>query len=105
MSKSVPQEKWEKGIGIIENLSRLISEHPDERPLLNQKDLERQTGFLNHLSMTFDEMTPFLKGLYLTHNSWRPKRDKDDWKMLDKTWMRRLVAQLENGSISDHEFE
>ena len=105
ISKTVPQEKWEKGIGIVENLSKLISEHPNERPLLKRKDLERQTGFLNHLTMTFDEMTPFLKGFYLTLNSWRPKRDKDDWKMSDKTWMKCLFAQLENGSISDLEFE
>ena len=105
ISKSVSQEKWEKGIGIIENLSRPLKSHESGRPTMNQKELERQTGFLNHLTMTFDKMTPYLKGFYLTLNYWRPKRDKDDWKMSDKTWMRCLVAQLDNGSISDLEFE
>ena len=38
-------------------------------------------------------------------NSWRPKRDKDDWKMSNKTWLKCLMAQLDNGSISDAEFE
>ena len=56
------------------------------RPRLNRKELERMTGFLNHLTMTFDDATPFLKGFYLTINSWRPQRDYDDWKMSDKRW-------------------
>jgi hypothetical protein len=50
-------------------------------------------------------MTPFLKGFYLTLNSWRPKRDADDWKMSDKLWMQCLVAQLENGSILESDFQ
>jgi hypothetical protein len=54
--------------------------------------------------MTFIEMTPFLKGFYLTLNLWRDKRD-DDWKMCNKTWMMCLVSQLENGSISGLEFD
>lgn len=105
ISKSVSQEKWMKGTAIVENLSKLLSDHPCERPLLNRKELERQTGFLNHLTMTFDEMTPFLKGFYLTLNSWRPNRDSDDLKVSDETWMKCLVAQLDNGSISEPEFE
>jgi hypothetical protein len=105
ISKSVSQEKWRKGKDIVENLANLIKDHPFERPLLNRKELERHTGFLNHLTMTFDDMTPFLKGFYLTLNSWRPKRDANDWKMSDKTWMKCLMAQRENGSISQEEFE
>ncbi|KAI2511896.1 hypothetical protein MHU86_2412 [Fragilaria crotonensis] len=104
ITKSVSQEKWMKGKLIIENLYSLIREHPLERPLINRKELERQTGFLNHLTMTFDDMTPFLKGFYLTLNSWRGKRDPDDWKMDDKIWMKCLVAQMENGSITEPEF-
>jgi hypothetical protein len=26
-------------------------------------------------------MTPFLKGLHLTIDAWRPKRDKKGWRM------------------------
>jgi hypothetical protein len=53
--------------------------------------------------MTIDEMTPFLKGFYLTLDSWRPKRDADDWKVSDKTCMKCLDAQLDNASISELE--
>ena len=105
ITKSVSQEKWMKGKTITQGLLRLLDSHPSERPLLNRKDLERQTGFLNHLTMTFDEMTPYLKGFYLTLNSWRPKRDRDDWKMSDKTWIQCLVAQCDNGSITERELE
>ena len=105
ITKSVSQEKWDKGRSIVSSLSALVVAHSDGRPRINRKELERQTGFLNHLTMTFDDMTPFLKGFYLTLNSWRPKRDEDDWKVSDKTWMKCLVAQLDNGSISELEFD
>ena len=78
ITKMVSQEKWQKGKTIVEDLGRQISEHPEGRPLLNRKEQERHTGFLNHLTMTFDDMTPFLKGFYLTLHSWQPKRDADD---------------------------
>ena len=105
ITKSVSLEKWNKGKDIIASLSNLIKDHPFERPVLNRKELERHTGFLNHLTMTFDDMTPFLKGFYLTLNSWRPKRDSHDWKMTDKTWMKCLVAQLEKGTITESDFQ
>ena len=55
--------------------------------------------------MTFEDMTPFLKGFYLSLNSWRPKRDANDWKMSDKLWMQCLVEKFESGSITELEFE
>ena len=103
--KTVSQEKWQKGKTIVHNLLSLIDAHPFERPVVNRKELERHTSFLNHLSMTFEDMSPFLKGFYLTLNSWRGKRDSDDWKINDKVWMKCLVAQLENGEISELEFD
>jgi hypothetical protein len=99
ISKTVSQEKWTKGRDIISNLANLLDDHPFECPLIIWKDLERETGFLNHLSMTFDGMTSFLKGFYLTLKSWRPKRDGKECKMSDKAWMGCLVAQLENGAF------
>ena len=88
ITKSVSVEKWKKGKDIIEKLINLIKDHSFERPVL-----------------TFDDMTPFLKGFYLTLNSWRPKRDSHDLKMTDKLWMECLVAQVESGAISDLEFQ
>ncbi len=98
ITKSVSQDKWLKGKVIVQDLYKLLKSHPDERPIVNRKELERHTGFLNHLTMTFDDMTPYLKGFYLTLNSWRAKRDTDDWKMSDKTWMSCDVIEAESGS-------
>ena len=105
ITKSVSQEKWQKGRSIIRGSLHILESHPEERPSLNRKELERHTGFLNHLSMTYDDMTPFLKGFYLTLNSWRPKRDSDDWKLSDKSWLKWLVSRCENGNISELELE
>ena len=81
ITKSVPTEKWEKGITILARLKEACDSDALARPILNRKQLERETGFLNHLAMTYDTTTPFLKGFYLTLNSWRPWRDDEDWKM------------------------
>ena len=88
ITKSVSEEKWEKGIRILTSLRNACISHPIRRPPLDRKQLEKDTGFLNHLSMTFDETTPFLKGFYLTLNSWRPQRDEEDWKVSLKAWQR-----------------
>ncbi len=72
ITKTVTTEKWDKGISILSKLKEACNSDPLARPILDRKQLERDTGFLNHLSMTYDTTTPFLKGFYLTLNSWRP---------------------------------
>ena len=52
--------------------------------MMNHKDLERKREFLVHLSMTFSNLVPFLKGLHLTIDSWRPLRKDDGWKFSHK---------------------
>eukprot|EP00978_Attheya_sp_CCMP212_P000171 scaffold305_cov60-Attheya_sp.AAC.4 len=39
-------------------------------------------GFLVYALMTYTFITPFLKGLHLSVENWRPNRDEDDWKVL-----------------------
>jgi hypothetical protein len=82
VSKTVSQEKWSKGRDIIQDL--LAKWESSERPMIDRKELERHTGFLNHLAMTFEDLNPFLKGFYLTLNSWRPGRDHEGWKISAK---------------------
>lgn len=48
------------------------------------KLLESKLGFLIYASRTYPMMTPYLKGLHLTLNSWRPWREEDGWKMRDR---------------------
>jgi hypothetical protein len=103
ISKSVSPEKWAKGKAIMTRLRVELEADSEERPMLNRKLLERETGFLNHLAMTFENLVPFLKGFYLTLNSWRSGRDADDWKVSDKRWDLILEERFQNGKISDLE--
>jgi hypothetical protein len=41
----------------------------------------------------------------LTLNSWRSKRDNEDWKVSDKVWIQILTSRLEKGLISIEEFD
>ena len=105
ISKTVSQEKWDKGKRIIKGISLSIQEAAAGRPILNRKQLEKETGFLNHLAMTFDTITPFLKGFYLTLNSWRDGRDDRDWKVTSKQWKEILFNRAANGGLSEGELD
>ena len=105
ISKSVSQEKWNKAKGMVDELLQTIRASIDRRPQIDRKRLEKETGFLNHLAMTFDVVRPFLKGYYLTLNSWRSKRDHGDWKLSDKRWRRMLFDRFESGGMSEFELD
>jgi hypothetical protein len=103
ITKSVSQEKWDKGRDMIGRRLAELRASKDNRPFLDWRVLERETGFLNHLSMTFETMTPYLKGFYLTLNSWREGRDENDWKLSAKRWRMLVCARLANNGISDED--
>ena len=105
ITKSVSHEKWEKGRAMVRKLWEAVANQGDNRPLLDRKALERETGFLNHLSMTFEVMVPHLKGFYLTLNSWRQGRDAEDWKVSDKQWQKIILEQYHNGKITAEELD
>ena len=104
ISKSVSQEKWDKGRAMILSLLSRCRSAVDHRPVLNRKTLEKETGFLNHLGMTFEVVTPYLKGFYLTLNSWRSHRNEGHWKVTDKQWKRILLAREEMEDMSNEEW-
>jgi hypothetical protein len=72
------QDKWDKGKSYISELQSALAAVP--RPWLDHKTLERIRGFLVHLQRVYPAITPFLKGLHLTIDSWRPGRDDEGWK-------------------------
>lgn len=73
------QEKWDKARGHLHALRAELA----QSPFLNHKTLERIRGFLVHLQRVYPAITPFLKGLHLTIDSWRPGRDAEGWKDVD----------------------
>jgi len=47
----------------------------------NHKDLEQKRGFLVYITRTYPSLTPFLKGIHLTLDSWRAGRDSEGWRI------------------------
>ena len=103
--KGVTQERWEKtqqrircigkALGLRdeytndEEIDELMAKmdarggdvpEGDVGQFLHFKALESATGFLIYVAMTYPSLKPYLKGLYLTLNSWRPNRDHHGWK-------------------------
>ena len=43
--------------------------------------MESIIGFLVYVSRTYKDITPYLKGVHLTLESWRPYRDEEGWRL------------------------
>jgi len=92
--KSVTLDKWNKGKSILRELEPWTSENGPQE--INRKDLEKKTGFLLHLTMTFSSFRPFMKGFHLTLNSWRTKRDGGGWKLSEGQWKSLVETEPED---------
>jgi hypothetical protein len=77
ISVAVSQERWDKAKEII----NWIAESMTCSDSIDYKKLERHRGFLVYLVRTYPVMNPYLKGIHLTIDSWRPFHSKDGWKM------------------------
>jgi hypothetical protein len=47
---------------------------------LNHKQIERRRGFLVYVDRAYPSLVTYLKGIYLTLDSWRSDRNEDGWK-------------------------
>ena len=84
------REKWNKAKGYISDLRDQLNSGVTS---VNRKDLERKRGFLVHISRTFSFITPFLKGIHHTLESYRPGRDAEGWKWDMKYWSQYLSGE------------
>ena len=75
---SVSQERWNKAKTIISWINASLLK---EDGLIEFKTLESYRGFLIYISRTYPSITPYLKGIHLTLDSWRPWRDDEAWKL------------------------
>jgi hypothetical protein len=76
---TVSQEKLEKSQRYIgEALGELLGLRDDS---LDFKSLESKRGFLIYVTRTYPSMVPYLKGMHLTLDLWRPNRDEEGWKL------------------------
>jgi hypothetical protein len=77
---TVSVERWLKAKGMIQWIHECI----EAELALNHKQLESHRGFLVYISCTYPSLVPYLKGIHLTLDSWRPNRDADGWKIPSK---------------------
>jgi hypothetical protein len=94
--KSVAETRWEKTrfkirwfasylIGLIVDFIDEEEKQAKEREVcpagyLPHKTSESYRGFLVYVSRTYPAMIPYLKGIHLSLDSWRPNRDEDGWR-------------------------
>ena len=65
------KSKWSKVQGILRHYQALFNTS-ESLPQLNLKSLAEDVGFLVHVSLTYSAMRLYLKGFFLSMNSWRP---------------------------------
>jgi hypothetical protein len=77
-----PEGKWVKAQGLIAALQSELQ----TKNTVSRKPLESTRGFFIHLMRTFPIITPYLKGMHLTLDGWRPHRDTELWKIPPSEW-------------------
>ena len=106
VEKTITQAKWIKTKKYLEELKDLIGtpDHPRAVPL---KALERVRGFLNHISLTYEIVVPFLRGFHNSIDSWRDNRDEEGWKVDDSNtkWEDVLEHLVIQEKISEDVYE
>jgi hypothetical protein len=101
VTKLVTQEKWTKAKLMVKEL--LEEANGSKRHKFSYKQLEQIRGFLCHMAMTYETLTPFLKGIYLTLVCYLPQRDADGWKMSNRKWLDHIKALVKEGKLSTEE--
>ena len=75
----VSEEKWTKAKTYVGDIIQELKSGKGRG--LDFKSLERKRGFLIYVTRTYPSMVPYLKGIHLTLDGWRPNRDDDMWKL------------------------
>ncbi len=78
VTASISQGRWDKCKAIIDGMIYVVEK---EHGVFGLKKLLSDRGFLTYVSQTYPAMVPYLKGIHLTVDSWRPNRDEDGWKI------------------------
>jgi hypothetical protein len=93
---TVSQDRWEK---TQEILSRLWNELENLGGRYKHADLLSSRGYLIYVAKTYSTMCPYLKGLNLTVDGWRPGQDEEGWK--DMEWYDDYPSMGSNEDIKD----
>jgi hypothetical protein len=94
--KGVTQERWDKTRKHIKRLG----EWAEGNEKIPRKELESIRGFLVYVSLTYTIMVPYLKGIHMTLESWRPNRDEEGWKLTSVP-----ASVWSKGQLEDHHYD
>ncbi len=89
---SVTTVKWAKMQTLVEELSEMIG---IAAGAMDRGRLEEIRGFLIYTARTYRWMNPYLKGLHLTIDGWRPDRDVDGYRIRSKVETSKDMANTE----------
>ena len=83
----VSQEKWDKTQVLIRELDGMLA-----RDLLPLQRLLEIRGFLIYVVRTYPWLNPYIKGLHLTVDSWRPGREASGFKLRGEELERAMAV-------------
>jgi hypothetical protein len=83
----VSQEKWDKTQVLIRELDGILA-----RDLLPLQRLLEIRGFLIYVVRTYPWLNPYIKGLHLTVDSWRPGREASGFKLRGEELERAMAV-------------
>ena len=90
VSGMVSQEKWDKTKRLIREMADMV-----EQDCLPLARLLQIRGFLMYVVRTYPWINPYMKGLHLTIDSWRPLRGPDGFKLRGKELENALAWGLD----------
>ena len=93
------QDRWDKAKRLVAELSAELAEFG----AFETKHFLSARGFLVHASMTCEFIVPFMKGLHLTADAWRPLRDSQGWKYTTRKMSD--AQQDERSALATEDFE
>jgi hypothetical protein len=74
----VLEDKWNKLKIMVAELKEMVAVRPEG---LDRKLFEQIWGFVIYVVQTYPTMKPYLIGLHMTINGWRPNRDAEGWRL------------------------
>ena len=96
---TVTEVKWAKTQAKVQEMAQMLEEDSGALP---RKALEQARGFLIYVGRTYRWLNPYLKGLHLTIDGWRPNRDSDGYK---KKREKRMQANVLHWKEAEEAFE
>jgi hypothetical protein len=90
----VLQEKWDRTKALIQELSDLLANPP-----LPLHRLLQIRGFLIYVVRTYKWLNPYIKGLHLTIDSWRPGRADNGFKLKGRELKQAMASWKSNKEL------